>query len=73
MALKKKKISKRSPSKRIRLPDRKWQHWLAQYIMAGLVLEYFHQHKRLPELIDLGSLSIKELKSGDGLLSVNLQ
>lgn len=55
------------------VPLMDWQQWLAQYIMAGLVLKYHTAHGKLPKKINVAGVTVKELKSGEGLISAELE
>ena len=57
----------------LEVPPKSWQDWFGQYIMAGLVLKYYHAHGKMPRRINVGGVKVKELKSGEGLLSAELE
>lgn len=55
------------------VPQMDFQAWFAQYIMAGLALKYYHKYGKFPKRINVGGVTVKELKSGEGLLSAELE
>lgn len=55
------------------MPQMDFGGWFAQYIMAGLALKYFHKYNKFPKRINVGGVKVKTLKSGEGLLSADLE
>jgi hypothetical protein len=67
------KVKRAKKAEWLPLPEQNWQQWFAQYVTAGLVLEYYNQYKKMPKMIKPGSVDINDLESGDGLLSAELK
>ena len=72
--MKKKKIARAKKEKKgwVPLEQMEWSQWFAQYILSKMVLEFHSKNKRMPTKLNLGSVSVKDLPTGEGLLSAEL-
>lgn len=54
-------------------PQKDWQEWFSEFVLATLAVEFYGQNKTWPKKIKLGSVKVQEQKDGSAILSVDLQ